>query len=78
MPDGKEGMIYSEVMKCRKSTKLSPDNQMHEFGGQYSAPDPGGPDQSAAVPGGSPGTGYSGKMSYGKSGKMSYGNKMSY
>lgn len=56
-PDNKEAMINAEVAACKAATRLDPDNQGQDDDGHSSAPDPGSVDQSAAVPGGSPGTG---------------------
>ena len=63
-PDNSKAMIDKEVAACKRTTRLDPSNQMQPDSGHSSAPDPGAVDQSAAVPGGSPGTGNSGGMGY--------------
>jgi len=57
-PDNKEAMIQAACRECKSAVRLDPDSQSPEYSGHESAPDPGSVDQSAAVPGGSPGIGY--------------------
>jgi hypothetical protein len=57
MGDNSKSMIDSEVAACKSAIRLDPESQKHDDSGHSSAPDPGAVDQSAAVPGGSPGTG---------------------
>jgi hypothetical protein len=56
-PDNSDAMIAREVSACKAAVHLDPESQKQDDDGHASAPDPGSVDQSAAVPGGSPGTG---------------------
>jgi hypothetical protein len=54
-PDNSDAMIAKEVAACKSAVRLDPGSQGQPDDGHSSAPDPGSVDQSAAVPGGSPG-----------------------
>lgn len=54
-PDNSEQMIQAEVRACKSAIRLDPESQKHDDSGHSSAPIPAAVDQSAAVPGGSPG-----------------------
>lgn len=53
--DNSKAMCEQEISRCKSAVRLSPENQKQDDSGASSAPDPGAVDQSAAVPGGSPG-----------------------
>jgi len=50
--------IAAKVSEVKASTTLDASNQQSEYSGHSSANYGSGPDKSAAVPGGSPGTSY--------------------
>jgi len=54
-PDNSKSMIDAAVAAAKASVQLDPESQSQPDDGHRSAPDPGSVDQSAAVPGGSPG-----------------------
>lgn len=54
-PDNSESMIQREVSSVKSAVRLDPESQKHNDSGHSSAPIPDAVDQSAAVPGGSPG-----------------------
>lgn len=56
--DGAQEAINAAVSEVKSSIDLDAESQSPEFSGHESAPYGSGPDQSAAVPKGSPGTGY--------------------
>ena len=63
--DNSYQMVDSEVESLKRQCSLKPEGQMQERGSGHSSGDyGGGPPQSAAVPGGNPGTMGGGKKSY--------------
>jgi hypothetical protein len=56
--DNSQSEINKAVSAVKSSTDLNDANQSPKYSGHESASYGNGPDKSAAVPGGSPGTGY--------------------
>jgi len=54
-PDNAASQVMSKCAAIKSAVRLDPESQYQDDDGHASAPDPGSVDQSAAVPGGSPG-----------------------